>query len=579
MAEVHDLVYAAALNDFHEARRQAALQDLKARLTGKSDDLLSYEAIREMLRAEDTAHRQLQEIPLDAIVGSVGRYADFTRGFLPRREADMHRWAGVKVKALYQGGFAPIDVYQVGEVYFVLDGNHRVSVARQLGATTIQAYVTEVRTRVPLTPDVQPDEIIIKARYAEFLDRFGLDRLRPGADLTVTAAGQYRVLEEQIEAFRRLIAFRERIDLSMQDAAARWYDQKYLPTVEILREMNILGDFPGRTETDLYLWVTERREELELEVGWLVPPARVANELAESQGRRLPRVKSRWHRRLQTAVTPSELRDGPRPGTWRRELEFSPLGQHLFPDILVPVSGTSRGWQALEQALIVAQREGSELHGFHVVRSETDLGGERAWRVQHEFDRRCQAAGVPGNLVMEEGPVARTICERARWTDLVVANLAYPPGTGVTRKLGSGFHTLVRRCSRPLLAVPRVSLLRRALLAYDGSAKSTEALFVATYLAGRWQVPLAVVSVAEPNRPVSQAPERARVYLESHGVQADFLERSGPVPDAILAVAADWQADLIIIGGYGYSPVIEAVLGSNVDRLLRESRQPMLICR
>ena len=75
MAEVHDLVYAAALNDFHEARRQAALQDLKARLTGKSDDLLSYEAIREMLRAEDTSHRQLQEIPLDAIVGSVGRYA------------------------------------------------------------------------------------------------------------------------------------------------------------------------------------------------------------------------------------------------------------------------------------------------------------------------------------------------------------------------------------------------------------------------------------------------------------------------------------------------------------------------
>ena len=102
MAEVHDLVYAAALNDFQEARRQAALQDLKARLTGKSDDLLSYEAIREMLRAEDTTRRRLQEIPLDAIVGSVGRYADFTRGFLPRREADMQRWADVKVKALYQ---------------------------------------------------------------------------------------------------------------------------------------------------------------------------------------------------------------------------------------------------------------------------------------------------------------------------------------------------------------------------------------------------------------------------------------------------------------------------------------------
>ena len=219
----------------------------------------------------------------------------------------------------------------------------------------------------------------------------------------------------------------------MQDAVARWYDQKYLPTVQILREMHILDDFPGRTETDLYLWVTERREELEVEVGWEVPPARVAAELAESQSRRLPRVKSRWHRRLRSAVTPSELRDGPRAGRPGVASKSSlPWVKRLFPDILVPVSGTSRGWQALEQALIVAQREGSELHGFHVVRSESDLGGERAWRVQQEFDRRCQAAGVQGSLVMEEGPVARTICERARWTDLVVANLAYPPGAGVT---------------------------------------------------------------------------------------------------------------------------------------------------
>ena len=579
MAEVHDLVYAAALNDFQEARRQAALQDLKARLTGKSDDLLSYEAIREMLRAEDTTHRRLQEIPLDAIVGSVGRYADFTRGFLPRREADMQRWADVKVKALYQGGFTPIDVYQVGEAYFVLDGNHRVSVARQLGSTTIQAYVTEVRSRVALTADVQPDEIIIKARYSEFLDRWGLDRLRPEVDLTVTAAGQYRVLDEQIEAFRRLIAYTERVDLSTEDAAVQWYDQKYLPTVQILREMRILDDFPGRTETDLYLWVTERREELEVEVGWEVPPARVAAELAERQSRRLPRVKSRWHRRLQSAVMPSKLLDGPRPGAWRLEQEQAAQGKRLFPDILVPVSGTSRGWQALEQALIVAQRESSELHGFHVVRSESDLGGERAWRVQQEFDRRCQAAGVHGALVMEEGPVARTICDRARWTDLVVANLAYPPGSGMTGKLGSGFHTLVRRCSRPLLAVPHVSLLKRALLAYDGSAKSIEALFVGTYLAGHWQIPLGVVFVTEPNRPVSHAMDGARAYLESHDVQADFLERSGQSADSILAAASDWQADLVILGGYGYSPVLEAILGSTVDRLLREGRQPMLICR
>jgi nucleotide-binding universal stress UspA family protein len=532
-----------------------------------------------MLRAEDTNQRRLREIPLDAIVGSVGRYADFTRGFLPRHETDKQRWADVKVKALYKGGFPPIDVYQVGEVYFVLDGNHRVSVARQLGATTIQAYVTEVRTRVPLTPDVQPDELIIKARYADFLERYGLDRTRPGADLSVTAAGQYRILEEQIEAYRRQVAFSERSELGTEEAAARWYDDKYLPVVEMLCQIALVDEFPGRTETDLYLWVTERREELEHEVGWKVPPNRVAVDLAESRSRRLPRVKTRWHRRLRSAVTPAELVDGPRTGTWRQERAATSAAQRLFPDILVPVSGTSRSWQALEQALVVARREGSALHGFHVVRSEADLGDERTWRVQQEFDRRCQAAGVAGSLVTEVGPVARTICERAHWTDLVIANLAFPPGSGVARRLGSGFHTLVRRCSRPLLAVPRVSLLKRALLAFDGSPKSVEALYVATYLAGHWQASLAVVSVDEQARPAALALEDARAYVERHGVQADYLERTGLVTDAILDAAAEWHADVILLGGYGYTPVLEAVLGSSVDRLLRESRQPMLICR
>ena len=88
-----------------------------------------------------------------------------------------------------------------------------------------------------------------------------------------------------------------------------------------------------------------------------------------------------------------------------------------------------------------------------------------------------------------------------------------------------------------------------------------------------------MVFVTEPNRPVSHAMDGARAYLESHDVQADFLERSGQSADSILAAASDWQADLVILGGYGYSPVFEAILGSTVDRLLREGRQPMLICR
>ncbi len=282
----NELVYSAVLRDFQEARRRAALEDLKARLTGKSDDLLSYEAVYDLLQTNGSVSRGLQEIPLDAIVGSVGRYRDFTRSFLPRRESDKHRWANVKLKMLYRGGLPPIDVYQVGDVYFVLDGNHRVSVARQLGAETIQAYVTEVHSRVPLSAEVAPDELIIKARYARFLDATGLDQSRPGVDLLVTAPGQYRRLEEQIEAHRQRLAEQRAQPVSLAEAAACWYDSVYLPVIQIIRERDLLTAFLGHTEADLFMWVSEWQEEVEEEIGWAVAPERVAGEGAQAAKRR-----------------------------------------------------------------------------------------------------------------------------------------------------------------------------------------------------------------------------------------------------------------------------------------------------
>jgi nucleotide-binding universal stress UspA family protein len=130
------------------------------------------------------------------------------------------------------------------------------------------------------------------------------------------------------------------------------------------------------------------------------------------------------------------------------------------------------------------------------------------------------------------------------------------------------------------MAVPRASShLDRALLAYDGSPKANEALFVATYLSCRWSVPLIVVTVIETGRTTSETLARAQRYLETHGVEATFVKESGPVAEAVLKTAEEHESDLIIMGGYGLSPVLEVVLGSAVDRVLRTSRQPMLICR
>jgi nucleotide-binding universal stress UspA family protein len=200
--------------------------------------------------------------------------------------------------------------------------------------------------------------------------------------------------------------------------------------------------------------------------------------------------------------------------------------------------------------------------------------------VRAHFNQRCGAAGASGKLTLAVGTVLGQLCERVRWTDLVVANLAYPPSPRPLAKMGSGFRTLLRNCPRPVLAVPgKASSLSRALLAYDGSAKAEEALFVATYLASRWQIPLVVVTVMEGGRATPDTPDRAQEYLATCGVQATFVKEDGLVAEALLRAAEDHQSDLVIMGGYGHSPVVEVVLGSAVDQMLRESRKPVLICR
>lgn len=560
------------VQDFRRARRRADIEDLLARLTGKPGDLLSYDDVRRTLKASGGIARGLHDIPLDAIVGSVGRYADFTRSFLPRHDSDGERWSRVQRVVQDAQGFEPIRVYKVGTAYFVIDGNHRVSVARQSGATHIHAYVTELQTRVPLTPDTSPDTLILKAEYVEFLERTGLDVLRPDAQLEVTAPGQYELIEEHVEVHRYMMALAEARPISPEEALGHWYDTVYLPAVQLIRERGLLRAFPGRTETDLYVWIYEHRSALAAELGWEVAPEMAAADLVNRHGRQPWRIAGRVGERL--------FEPGPRPGQWRREHLAGRQEHTLFADVLVPLSGEEESWSALEQALLIAQHEHARLHGLHVTPAATQPDNAAARAIYNEFRRRCAHTGLPGDLAFETGGIARQICARARWADLVVVKLAHPPSPRPVARLRSGFRTLLLRCPCPLLAVPHdVSPMRRALLAYDGSPKAEEALLLAAYMALRWQMSLAVVMVLEPGRTNEETLQRACSTLEAHGVPVTTFVESGPVADAIMRTAETHASDLIIIGGYGFSPVLELVLGGTVDQILRESRVPVLICR
>lgn len=553
-----------------------------AQLTGRSSRLLPYEDVLQNLRAGEPVDRGLQMIPINAIVGSVGRYSDFTRSFLPQRNDAQKRWARVRATFDDVEGFPPIVVYKVGDVYFVLDGNHRVSVARVLDAEFIPAYVTEVKTKVPLTPDVQPDELICQAQYASFLDETDLDDLRPEADLTVTAPGQYRVLKGEINRYWEWLRRERGEDIPYEQAVAGWYDEIYLPLVEVIRRRGLLRYFPERTETDLYAWIVQHRQELAEELGWEVDRTSVAHDLVQRFSPNPQQVFTRVKERLLDLVTPDPLESGPEPGRWRQEVVEIGREQRLFANILVPVTGGGSPWRGLDQALVVAQREEGRVHGLHVMTGdEEEEIPEEA--LQEEFGLRCDAVGVDGELTMERGRITRTICDRAYWNDLVVIGLSHLPGPQPGDRLTSGFSTLVRRCGRPVMAVPgSISALERPLLAYDGSPKAKEALFIGAYVAGKWGLPLTVVAVAgeaAEERDAAEALTAARQYLQSRRVDAFYFVERGGVAPTLGRVAQAQECDWIIMGGYGFQPLLEVILGSTVDEVLRWRRWPVLICR
>jgi nucleotide-binding universal stress UspA family protein len=568
--------YVQALLDFNQARRTADLREIYARITGKSTELLSYEAVRRSLRAIEESKQELREIPLDAIVGSVGRYSDFSRDFLPLSDSDKERWARVMAKTKGLAGLPPIEVYQISEVYFVLEGNHRVSVARQLDASHIEAYVTEVRTRVQITADTNPSDLILKAEYLDFLDRTKFDQLCPQTEMMLTNPGQYPILEEHISVHRYFMGIDEDRSIPYEEAVKHWYDSIYCPIVEIIRERGILRHFPGRTDADLYLWLSKHQSELEETLGWSLTPEAAAIDLAAKSSQLFSRMGSK----ILDVITPDALESGPPVGDWQAEQRKRRRDTCLFAELLVTITGKETNWESLEQAIIIARREDARIHGLHIISESEKQESDKLHALEQEFSRRCYEAGISGELAIEHGTIARKICERAKWSDLIVSSLAHPPADRPLARFGSGIRSMVRRCPRPVLAVPeKATELRRALLAYDNSPKAQEALFVATYLASKWQVAISVVTITSGEKDASEIQAEAHQYLKKHGVQATYITKEGEIAASILKASATHQCDFVIMGGYGSSAIMEVVFGSVVDAVLREIKLPILICR
>jgi len=554
--------YQAAQQDFSNARAKASMQGVLAHLTGRSNELLSYEEVAQKLNLNVRKERGVQTIPLRTIVGSVGRYTDFTRTFLPLYDTDMERWS--RVKAAIDAGIElpPIDVYKVGEAYFVLDGNQRVSVARQEGFTHIQAHVIEVKAGIALTSGSELDSLIVKSEYEDFLERTNLLYLRPRASLNVTIPGQYEKLLDHIQAHHYFMGIDFQRDVPYPEALAHWYDIVYLAIVESIRERRLLRWFPGRTETDMYLWVSEHRYLLEQGLGAAISPDAAVADLVVKKD---PRVSN----------------GTPKPGAEQTIHGLDRSMDQLFSDILVPLNGASDGWAALEQAILIARNEKAALHGLHVVPSGEKTDGPKIRAMQKRFGRACEQANAGGYLqdalTVVNGKVPDQICRHAQWTDLIVLNVNHPPQPGMA-SVGSGLRAIIWRAGRPVLTVRgKVSAMDRVLLAFNGSPKSKEALFVAAYLAEHWKINLTVFTLIDQKKAFLSTQDYARAYLAQRGIEANFILAEGPL-EIFLDVIQECKTNLVLLGGYNGTALKEVMQGSEVNFLLREVECPMLIC-
>jgi hypothetical protein len=282
-----------AREDFDRARFKAFRRAIRATLTRRSRRLLSLDRVLEAAGLEGKAFGGVREIPVDKVVGSAvaeAKAADFDPGFLPVNRRLRDRWTRIYTAMVEGDELPPIDVYKLDDAYYVIDGHHRVSVARNLGRDVINARVVEVRTRAPLGPNADAAAMLRAAEYSAFLESTQLHRLRPEARLECSRLGRYDEIFKHILGHRYFLGLEQHREVPLAEAAASWYDNVYTPIAKVIRKHRVLEQLPGWTEADVYVEITKRWLELSEEGAPSGPDPAVESLLDEE-------ARSWWQRR------------------------------------------------------------------------------------------------------------------------------------------------------------------------------------------------------------------------------------------------------------------------------------------
>ncbi len=252
-----------ASDDFSRAKNKARMQTIMNALRWKNPNLLSFYEVTSLIKPKSETYLGMRTIPVEKIIGSEGRYHDFSAAFFPKREMLRHRWESIDSAVLDNVILPPISVYSLGGYYFVRDGNHRVSVAKSKGVEFIDAEVVELDSQIPLKPGMTMKELreaAVDYERKNFIEQYKPDYL-PMDEIRFTTPGAYPEMVNHILVHKYYINQDYPYEISFKEAAKSWYDNVYFPIVNEIRKQHLLSAFPGQSEGDMYMWIVRRWDE------------------------------------------------------------------------------------------------------------------------------------------------------------------------------------------------------------------------------------------------------------------------------------------------------------------------------
>ena len=263
--------YAAQTDDdFAKAHNKALFNEIQHFMNPEEASLISFTDIKSLLKPKDEIYVGMKTIPISKIVGSEGRYKDFDNQFFPKSNFLKERWEHVDEAALQSVTLPPIKVYELAGLYFVRDGNHRVSVAKMRGIEFIDAEVVSLQSEITLKPTATLAAMVkqiigyekrvfyTETNFGDITDFWGLD---------FTTAGQYDVIYNHILTHKYYINQNVNSEISMEDAVISWYQTVYCPIIDVIEKDRIMKHFRNNTKSDLYVWIIKYWDELKKKFG------------------------------------------------------------------------------------------------------------------------------------------------------------------------------------------------------------------------------------------------------------------------------------------------------------------------